>query len=448
MNHHSRPPGSACVRSAAAVVGLCIAAALPRPATGQVRAERAATRTLEVAVAEPRPAPATAQRGVEALRAARDAESRADYALADDLLRQAWSDPEARADAAAELRSLYRVADIQRTDEGIVRRTQALLGAGFRRSDTEHFVILSDCAEDWTAARGRLLERTREQYFRVAEKMKLPVFPHRAKLLCVLFNDHEQYQRFARQHDGLEAQWVAGYYATMTNRIVFYNDATSPAYTAVRDRIDTYEQQLRQTRSKAEEATRRRQSDAARRLFTSADELERRIQRERSRIGKRAAAFSTAKTVHEAVHLLSFNTGMQLSDRDYPFWLSEGLATSFETEDAAGDFGPDHASGLGSRRERYGELERLGRLRPLGALVTLTDVPGLDGDTAEAMYSQSHAVFSYLYARDPAAMGRYIGALVEEPSGRISAARQAELFRAYFGDPADVESAMAARLDP
>jgi hypothetical protein len=446
MSHHSRHSGPACVRCAAGLVGLAVGILLPRAAVAQVRAERAAPRTLEVAVAEPRPAPLTVQRGAEALKQARAAEAQADYALADELLRQAWTDPEARTEAAAELRSLYRVADIQRTDEGVIRRTQSLLGQGFRRTDTEHFVILSDCAEEWTAARGRLLERTREQYFRVADGMKLAVFPHRAKLLCILFNDHEQYQGFARQHDGLEARWVAGYYATMTNRIVFYNDATSPAYSAVRDRIDTYEEQLRQTRSKAEEATRRRQSDLAKRLFTSADELERRIQRERSRIGKRAAAFSTAKTVHEAVHLLSFNTGMQLSDRDYPFWLSEGLATCFETEDAAGDFGPDHASGLGSRRERYGELERMGRLQPLETLITLTDVPGLDGDTAEAMYSQSHAVFSHLYARDAEAMGRYIGALAEEPSGRISAERHAELFRAYFGEPSGVESRMAAPL--
>src|SRR5204863_3951950 len=122
------------------------------------------------------------------------------------------------------------------------------------------------------------------------------------------------------------------YYATLSNRIVFYNDATSPIYETARDRLQNYEKQARDTRTQAEEATRNLQQDLAARLHASADDLDRQIRRERSRLGERAAAHSTAKTIHEAVHLLAFNCGVQLPDRDYPFWLSEGLATSFETE--------------------------------------------------------------------------------------------------------------------
>jgi hypothetical protein len=443
MSHHCRPLGPACARAAAAVLGLAGALLIQSSVRGQsLQAERAPTRTLEIAVASPG-VPGhrggTVRRGFESLAAAREAEARAEYASADDLFREAWTDPASRAEAAAELRALHRVAAVQRVDEPAISRARRLLGEEFARFETEHFVVLSDSDAQWTTARGELLERTREQYFRVAEEMGLPVYPHRSKLLCILFNDHQAYQAFARRHDGLEARWVAGYYATMTNRVVFYNDATSPAYSAVRERIDGYEQQLRQTRTRAEEASRRRQPDQAKRLLASADDLERRIQRERSRIGRRAAAFSTAKTVHEAVHLLSFNTGMQLVDRDYPFWLSEGLATCFETEDASGPFGPDRASGLGSRRERFEELERTGRLRPLGELIALTEVPGLDGDAAEAMYSQSHAMFSYLYATDPRAVGRYIAAMLDEPGGRIGPERQRELFEAHFGSPAAIE---------
>src|SRR5204863_8539174 len=98
MSPRCRLFGSACVRSAAALVGLTVTVLTPRHAAAQLRAERAAPRTLEVAVAESRNAPSTVQRGAEALAQARAAETQANYALADDLLRQARTDPDARGD--------------------------------------------------------------------------------------------------------------------------------------------------------------------------------------------------------------------------------------------------------------------------------------------------------------------------------------------------------------
>jgi hypothetical protein len=382
--------------------------------------------------------------GYERLAAGQRAAERGELAEADSAFRAAWADAATRDRAAAALSDLHRTPGFTLpVDEGSLSATSRLLGSTFTRTETPHFVILSDCPRDWTNSRGDLLERTRSQFFRVSERLALPAAPHRTKLLCVLFADHRQYQAFARAYDGLEARWVAGYYATLSNRVVFYNDATSPVYEAFRDRLQDFERRMRETRSKAEEADRLQQKDLATRLHASADDLNKQLERERSRLGERTAAHSTAKTIHEAVHLLAFNCGVQLPDRDYPFWLSEGLATAFETDRPTDAFGPDRTPGTGPRRDRFDELRRAGRLTPLAELVSISEVPDWDGDTADAMYGQAYALFTYLFRKEPAALGNYLKALSGQRPGRLTAERQLELFTEYFGDPADVARRLA-----
>ena len=44
---------------------------------------------------------------------------------------------------------------------------------------------------------------------------------------------------------------------------------------------------------------------------------------------------------------------------------------------------------------------------------------------------------------DAAAMGEYLKSLGAEPAGRISAARQVDLFRAAFGEPSELDRALS-----
>jgi hypothetical protein len=432
------------MRLIGALTGVLVSMSLPAQAQSGYRHNSRPAGAISVAAAPHTPA-TTVRNGFAELLKGHEAVANGDAIGAERHFREAWQDPSTRPEASDALHRLYRDGRIELTiDEATIRRNLKLLGVNFKRYESEHFVILSDSDRDWIRERGEMLERARTQYFRIAQKMKTPTYPHRTKLLCILFDSHADYQAFARSNDGLEARWVAGYYATASNRVVFYNDASSPAYSAVRSRIQNFEDELRQKRDQADLATRRRQTDRARQLLSSIEELEDRIQRERDRIGKRAAAYSTAKTVHEAIHLLAFNTGLQLGDRDYPFWISEGLATSFETEDANYSFGPDRLPQSSHRRTRYEDLQRQGRLRPLRDLICMTDAPAHDAQAAEAMYSQSYAMFSHLFRVDPPALGGYMSALMSEPSGKISAARHVELFEAYFGSPEAIEARMAS----
>src|SRR5690349_23883131 len=55
----------------------------------------------------------------------------------------------------------------------------------------------------------------------------------------------------------------------------------------------------------------------------------------RDEVTRRLSKFpsSVATVVHEAVHQLAFNTGLQVRYADNPMWVSEGLAMYFETPD-------------------------------------------------------------------------------------------------------------------
>ena len=332
-------------------------------------------------------------------------------------------------------------------DEAAVARALAALGTAFRRTETEHFVVLSDCPIPWTRTRESLLERARHQFFRAADRLELGPAPHAHKLVCVLINDHEDFRRFAREHDGLDAGWVAGYYAAASNRIVFYNDAVAPAYASVWDELAKYESQAGEARRRAEEARSRGEEQMAERLASAADDLVARINSERRRLSAEARDFSTAKTIHEAVHLLAFNTGVQRPDVDYPFWLTEGFASSFETDDPERAFGPDR-DGPALRRSRYRTLAAAGEAPALGDLVGITRLATLDADAADAIYATGATLFAYLARHERAALALYIRALAAESAGaqRLGPSRHRELFTRYFGEPVSVERRMLAEV--
>ncbi len=415
---------------------------LGAPGPGVASAQPPTPRIIAIADASTR----AETRGEVFMASGSAATERGDLAEADEQYRLAWRDPATRVSAAGALQDLHRMAGFRLpTDDAAVEKTARLLGSGFQRSETPHFVILSDCPPDWTQGRARVLERTRDQFFRVAARMGAPVYPHRAKLLCVLFARRDDYAAFARAHDGMEARWIAGYYATLSNRVVFYNDSTSPSFAAADERVADADAQVRTLRDRALDAERDGKADAAAQLRGKADDLDRQVRRERTRLGKAASASSTAKATHEATHLLAFNTGLQLPDREYPFWLSEGLATSFETDQADSAFGPDRPTGRNDRRQRFDELRADGKLLALDDLIGRCEAPSGDAERADAMYAQSYVLFTGLFNHDPRAMGGYLNALAEEPASRLKAAHSVEVFTSFFGDPVRIEQRILRR---
>jgi hypothetical protein len=359
---------------------------------------------------------------------------------ADAAYRRGWWTPPTRSEAARALRSLHDRSDFSLpVDEEAVAATVAVLAGPYRRTESEHFVILSNGARSWTASRGRLLERAYHEFFRVMDRMEYPAHPPRSKLLCVLISEHSDYARFARQADGVQAGWVAGYYAGLSNRVVLYDDLTGPAFEGAFAQLDGFREQAKRADAESRIATRAGENDRAEQLRSRAADLRRHEKKERSRIEDEARAASESKMIHEAIHLIAFNSGVQSRAHEYPFWLTEGLAMAFETDRPRAAFGPDcdHAG------DRSAEFERSlaqGRVIPIRELVGISEATEESSERAETLYCQTETLFDRLFDDDRMALSALLGRYLEQPAGDLGAERHVGLFTEQLGDPALVEA--------
>ena len=384
--------------------------------------------------------PPVADRGPALMAEADAALARRDWAAADAAFRRAWDALDTRSRAAEALGRLHRSPGFRLLPEtSRVDATAALVGPTFARSETPHFVILSDCDAGAVSSLGRTMERTRDQFYRVMRRMEVPVVPHERKLLCVLFSGSEAYRAFARTQDQMDAAWAAGYYSSATNRIVFFNDASAEGCREAVEAVRPWEARADEISRQAGAARQRGQIDVAEALAAQAEDLRTRARETLARIKSDAASRATAKTIHEAVHLLAFNSGLQSARHDYPFWLSEGLAASFESDQPGRAFGPDRPMAGHPRAEVFAAIKAESKLLPLSTLISLGRIKEEDDRAVDGLYAQSYALFMYLFQKNPRGLGRYFLALAEEPQGRIPSQRHAAIFTACFGDPDSIE---------
>ena len=333
-----------------------------------------------------------------------------EWAAAEEVWREVLRTSPDHALASAELRSLHEQGHVSiPIDEDAVGALEAIVGNAFFRVETPWFIVLSDCDEVWTAARAGVLERAARQFRRMMDELGLAWVPPERKLACVLFAEYEDFIAFARAHDDVKSSWVAGYYATGTNRAVFYDEATSPAVVRAASRLD--------------EADDRATRDASRELNRARKELE-----------THARETSISKTIHEAVHMLAFNCGLQRRSRSYPFWFTEGLASSFETPDPRNAFGPSKTQDTVDRS--LAQTARDAALFEMGDLISVTNPAGIDSGRAAVLYAQSNSFFRYLYRFEREELASYARALWHAEPRDLSGAEHAELFKEHLGDEA------------
>ncbi len=321
--------------------------------------------------------------------------------------------PAATVDAAADLLgSLSEAlpfgtrADRLRTESDVYRETRKLLPRRFLAYETRRFVVLSDAAPGWSRKQVQLLDRTYHQFNRFTKQLGLRPRPLRHKLVCVLFQEHSDYRRFAEKRDGVTAEWISGYYSPKHDRIVFYNIETNP--------------ELVEALRVSESATR------------PAGSITGYARPARSGLRNEYRKAATATVVHEAVHQLAFHTRIQSPHIQNPLWLSEGLATAFETDHPDKAFGPDHEYLL--RKEQFQEILEQGKLIPLRDLVTYTRMPDNNDDTIAAVYHESYALITWMNRFRREELRHLMDALRIEPPGRPTPQRQLQIFEQAFGD--------------
>ncbi len=138
---------------------------------------------------------------------------------------------------------------------------------------------------------------------------------------------------------------------------------------------------------------------------------------------------------HEIAHQLAFNTGLQKRGCEYPFWVSEGLATNFEVPRDGKEF-------LGDNSVRYEQLYEIyhnDSLIPLEDFVTLTDI-SFSGDLRiEHLYGQAWGFFHFIFLEQRSELADYLTSLSSRGQGRKKPQYFTDLFSMCFGSPARLE---------
>ena len=262
--------------------------------------------------------------------------------------------------------------------------------SGFEITETEHYVLCSNSATEYVEFCGKLLESVFDQYFRFTADLKAWVAAPGRKLPIVIFASTSDFQVFAKQqHPEISFDDTPGYFSVPDNQTLLLDltgDRSIRSATSIRKRL-------------AEKP------------------------------------FQVATVVHEAVHQLAFNTGLQVRMADNPLWLSEGLAMYFES-------GVSRLSLLLSRPglvnpRHYPAFMKLVQNNQIsGGLKSLIESDTAFQDAAEipAAYAKSWALTHYLIREEKIGMQKYLqGIAKRQPMVGLTAEQRTQEFQAAFG---------------
>lgn len=147
-----------------------------------------------------------------------------------------------------------------------------------------------------------------------------------------------------------------------------------------------------------------------------------------------AAAPMVATIVHEAVHQIAYNTGLQNRFGPYPFWLNEGLAMFFEVPDLKSKRG---WHGIGKinpvRLEQIKQMVRGDTVEFFDGILEKDDA-FRKGDRILEAYAEAWALNFYLIHRKPKEYLAYVKELTEmTPLTEIESDNRIALFEKHFG---------------
>ncbi len=275
----------------------------------------------------------------------------------------------------------------------------AEFGTSFEVVRTPHYLICTNAGRGYGEWCGQLFERLHSG-FQKFWKDRLPGLeaPDRP-LVAIAFATQQEYQNFQVTDAGGVVGAAQGYFSSRTNRMVLFDQSTSLSG---------------QNRTAAE------------------------IQKQALR-----NPGNIATVIHEAVHQLSFNIGLQTRYADNPVWFSEGLAMYFETPDLEARAGWRTIGQINSvRLDRYRALSKQ-RPPEIRSLLT-TDDRFRDPQLAVDAYAESWALHFFLLRTQKERYNAYLSLLTAKPPMRWDTPEQRIAdFEAAFGPLADVEREQA-----
>jgi len=364
--------------------------------------------------------------------------------------RKMWSQAQEMADQALYRDPGKRAADanVQHVDEArplpdepeaekslqdeMLRR----FGHDFKTRNSRHFLIAYDTTDAYALQRGVSMEKAYDafQFYFNMNKLRPDFLEHR--LVMILLKDREDYLAYGRQTERSDMSWSGGFYSNRTNRSIFFDDASAPSNASFAKQAADLKSQIDGFNELIAEAGGKGQTGQVNTLTVERNRANESLFQINNRIASNAQIQNNSRTMHEAAHQISFNMGIQIRNVDYPFWFSEGLACSFEVEDAAGHRGPALVN--------FGRVPPLkdalkdDKLIPLDLIIKTNPDATAENKSLLLFYSESWALFHYLYKFDRNAMEQYITEYkAHMPLRAISADERKVMFTRAFGTDLD-----------
>jgi hypothetical protein len=280
------------------------------------------------------------------------------------------------------------------------KRILAELPAGFDLLVTRHYVICFDTSRAYAQWCGALFEKLHEAFANFWTQADFPLAQPPHPLIVVIFSDRQRYEAFASRDLGAAADRVVGYYNLLTNRVTTF-DLTGSSLLPGHSTTSP--------------------GRAGLEILASPE-----------------AAGLVATLVHEATHQMAYNAGMHQRLAPVPLWISEGIATYFET--------PDPGSGRGWRGIGQVNKPRLKKFlatyKP-GALTAIIagDEPFRDAAGALDAYAKAWALTAFLVQTRKPALVAYLRTLSAKAplTDDTPEQRRAEFVAAFGVEPAELE---------
>ena len=266
--------------------------------------------------------------------------------------------------------------------------------SGFESFETEHYVLCSNSASEYVEFCGRLLEAVFDQYFRFMAEQGIVVRQPERRLPIIVFTSAAEFQTYAsKQHPEITFADTPGYFSVRDNQTLLLDltgDRSIGSVASIRKRLAEKPLQV-------------------------------------------------ATVVHEAVHQLAYNSGLQVRMADNPLWLSEGLAMYFETTSLRSSL-LWNRPGLVNPRHQPAFIRLLDGHKISGGMNSLIESDSAFLNPAEipAAYAKAWALTHYLLRNEKAGMQTYFRKLSQrKPMAGMTAEERILEFREVFGKSPD-----------
>lgn len=338
-------------------------------------------------------------------------------------------------------------------------------GSGFRIQRTPHFLIAHNVANSEVKPFVARVEQVYLSIYRFCASHKITATEPQRKLEIIFFDTFPEYERYARRVR-FAAAGTYGFYYDTDNRAAFYNVANDGELARLRREL----REAQQTVSRMEKQITRAPAAATQITVEYSDGTSRTLTRDQAhkefgktcerlkklsvRTDNYAETINRTVVQHETAHQVFFNAGVLVRGGQNPVWLSEGLATLFETPPTGAGSGigvinqlrlRDFRATVGIDESRRGAMPdsvltamRKGSLATLDELLTRPDLFGARGEQGAVYYAEAWALIHYLNRTKSKEFTEYLRLIAARPPDHpIAPSAEIADFEKVFGKADD-----------